>query len=202
MLNKAKRLIRALDMLRWQVLGRLNFAIYKRSWPANLMLHGTVGLGGHGKLSIGKNVKLVSMSRYNRAGINHPVQLAVEPNGCLTIGDRVGMSGTAIYCSTRISIGNDVQLGANSRIYDTDFHALDADDRRAQVPAQSAPIEIGDDVWLAANVTVLKGVHIGPRTVVASNSVVVSDLPPDCLAGGIPAKVIRYLVPQPTEMRI
>ncbi len=52
---------------------------------------------------------------------------------------------------------------------------------------------IGDHVWLAANVTILKGVKIGARSVIAAGSVVASDIPEDCLAGGIPARVIRKI---------
>ncbi|TIQ08783.1 MAG: sugar O-acetyltransferase, partial [Mesorhizobium sp.] len=50
-------------------------------------------------------------------------------------------------------------------------------------------------VWLCANVTVLKGVRIGARSVIAAGSVVTSDIPPNCLAGGVPCKVIRSLAP-------
>tara|TARA_R110001606_G_scaffold314556_6_gene461332 strand:+ start:9774 stop:10334 length:561 start_codon:yes stop_codon:yes gene_type:complete len=183
-------MIRKLDALRWYVLARTNFALRKRPWPQGLSVLGPVGLGGGGQLTIGSDVKIVSLSRYNRAGINHPTELAVEAGASLTIGDRVGMSGAAIYASERIIIGNDVLLGANVKIYDTDFHPLSAADRLASKPSATAPVEIHDAVWLGANVTVLKGVTIGARTVVAAGSIVTKDLPPDVLAAGIPARVI------------
>lgn len=50
---------------------------------------------------------------------------------------------------------------------------------------------IGNDVWLGANVVVLRGVTIGDGCIVAANAVVTKDIPPYSIAGGIPAKVIR-----------
>lgn len=50
---------------------------------------------------------------------------------------------------------------------------------------------IGNDVWLGANVVVLKGVTIGDGSIVAANAVVTKDIPPYSIAGGLPARVIR-----------
>lgn len=50
---------------------------------------------------------------------------------------------------------------------------------------------VGNDVWFGQNVTVLPGVHIGDGAIIASNSVVASDVPPYCVAGGNPCRVIR-----------
>lgn len=59
---------------------------------------------------------------------------------------------------------------------------------------KSAPIEIGDDVLVGANVIILKGVSIGPRSIVAAGSVVTKGIyPADSLIGGNPAKVFRQL---------
>jgi carbonic anhydrase/acetyltransferase-like protein (isoleucine patch superfamily) len=186
-------MIRQLDALRWHILARAMFAIRRRKWPANLVVLGPLGIGGRGALHIGHDVRIVSLSRYNRAGINHPTQLAIEPSGTLQIGDRVGLSGAAIYCENEIRIGNDVLMGANCRVYDTDFHPVAAEDRLLGRPPLTGAIQICDNVWLGANVTVLKGVTIGARTVVAAGSIVTSNLPEDCVAAGNPARVVRSL---------
>jgi acetyltransferase-like isoleucine patch superfamily enzyme len=57
-------------------------------------------------------------------------------------------------------------------------------------PKIERDIVIGDDVWLGANVVVLAGVSIGDGAVVAAGAVVTKDLPAQCIAAGVPAKVI------------
>jgi maltose O-acetyltransferase len=59
----------------------------------------------------------------------------------------------------------------------------------------TAPITVGDDVWLGSGVIVLAGVNIGDRSTVGAGAVVTEDVPPDTLALGMPAKVIRHLNP-------
>lgn len=54
-------------------------------------------------------------------------------------------------------------------------------------------IAVGDDVWIGGNVTVIGGVHIGNNVVIAAGAVVVNDIPDNCVAGGVPAKVIKPL---------
>lgn len=53
-------------------------------------------------------------------------------------------------------------------------------------------IQIGNDVFIGANVTVLDGVHIGDGAIIGAGAVVVEDIPPYAIAGGVPAKVIKY----------
>jgi acetyltransferase-like isoleucine patch superfamily enzyme len=81
--------------------------------------------------------------------------------------------------------------GANVAIMDTDWHSLDAEQRQAGTAGLSTPVLIEDDVWLGINVTVLKGVTIGARTVVAAGSIVTRSLPADVIAAGQPARVVR-----------
>jgi acetyltransferase-like isoleucine patch superfamily enzyme len=58
-----------------------------------------------------------------------------------------------------------------------------------------APTRIEDWVWIGANAVVLKGVTIGQRTIVGAGSVVTRDLPPDVIAAGVPARVLRARMP-------
>ncbi len=60
-------------------------------------------------------------------------------------------------------------------------------------PRRTAPVKIGDNVWVGCNVTIFPGVTIGDYSVVAAGSVVTKDVPSGVLVGGIPAKVIKKL---------
>jgi maltose O-acetyltransferase len=74
---------------------------------------------------------------------------------------------------------------------DNDFHRIEPD-RRDEMP-DSAPIVLGENVWVGGRVIVLNGVTIGRDSVIGAGSVVSSDIPPRSVAAGVPAKVIRAL---------
>ena len=57
----------------------------------------------------------------------------------------------------------------------------------------TAPIVIEDDVWIGARCQILKGVHIGARSIIAAGSNVTKDIPADVIAGGNPCRVIKTL---------
>jgi maltose O-acetyltransferase len=91
-----------------------------------------------------------------------------------------------------ITIGDDVQIGPNVQLL-TPTHPLDPDLRRAKWEA-AEPITIEDNVWLGGGVIVLPGVTIGENSVIGAGAVVTKDVPPNVVAGGNPARVIRTLV--------
>jgi acetyltransferase-like isoleucine patch superfamily enzyme len=132
----------------------------------------------------------------NAAGIVHRTVLTTtKPGASIRIGSHVGISGAIIYCTTNIVIEDWVQIGANAKIYDTDFHPICAVDRRLHDVSQiaSLPVRICEDAWIGADATILKGVTIGARSIVAAGAIVVKDVPTDCIVGGIPAMIIKTL---------
>lgn len=124
-------------------------------------------------------------------------RLASPTKPTLTIGNNVGIGWrTGIYVGKKIVIGNNVRIAENCNLSGYAGHPLDAKERAAGKPdtdAQVKDIVLEDDVWLGRGSTVNGGVTIGARTVVCAGSVVTKDLPPDVLAGGVPARVIRHL---------
>ncbi|MCX6924177.1 MAG: acyltransferase [Verrucomicrobia bacterium] len=101
------------------------------------------------------------------------------------------MSGTTVAAAQSITIGNEVLCGANVTITDTDWHGIRPDERRKA--GQSAPVVIEKNAWLGLNVVVLKGVTIGENSIISAGSVVNKSIPPNVIAGGMPAAPIRPL---------
>ena len=69
---------------------------------------------------------------------------------------------------------------------------LNAKERRNHI-AVATPVTIGNDVWIGGNGTILPGVNIGDKAVIAAGAVVTKDVPDNTVAGGVPAKVIKEL---------
>ncbi len=90
-----------------------------------------------------------------------------------------------------IRIGNGVSIGHHVVMITAD-HAIGPPNARAGVVVPK-PIDIGDGCWIGARCTILPGVQIGASSVVAAGSLVASDVPPNKLVGGVPARIIRSL---------
>jgi len=134
-----------------------------------------------GQITLGDNVAIWSVFERTK--------LLVRRGGVLHIGSNTRINGAHIGVSNKVVIGNSVRIAPYSLILDNDFH--DLQDRRKK--GKSAPIIIGDNVWIATRATVLKGVTIGEGAIVATGAVVTKDVPPYCVVGGVPARVIRRL---------
>lgn len=148
-------------------------------------------------IKIGKGVLLISDSQYNSAGVNHPCIIATEKEGAeIILEDGTGFSGVSIVAKNRIHIGRRSGCGVNCNIWDNDFHSLDAAKRASEQNTdytKEAPIEIGDDVWIGANVTILKGISIGDNCVIGTMSLINKDIPSNSMAVGIPAKIVKNI---------
>jgi maltose O-acetyltransferase len=116
--------------------------------------------------------------------------LSVDYGQYVSIGARTFVNvGAVLLDVAPIRIGEDVQIGPNVQLL-TPTHPLDPEPRRAKWEA-AKPITIGDNVWLGGGVIVCPGVTIGANTVVGAGSVVTRDQPPDVVAVGNPARVVR-----------
>ena len=191
--------------------------ILYRNWNRFLLcLHGVecgknanifdkVYIKGCGKVKIGDDFVFSSGASINPICRNIRGALyTMSPNACIEIGDRVGISSACLWAKERITIGNDVNIGGDCIIIDNDAHPIDYIQRRSLYIKEagleafyskiiSSPVEIGDDVWIGARCIILKGVHVGARSIIAAGSVVTKDIPADVIAGGNPCKVIRIL---------
>lgn len=135
-----------------------------------------------GKIILGNDININSR--------NVQTDLVTGPNGMIKIGNEVSINfGVSMVSYNKISIGNRVRVGPYTMIYDSNLHTQG--DRYSW--AEGDPVIIEDDVWLASRVMVLKGSMIGRGSVVASGSVVSGIIPPYVVAGGIPARIIKFL---------
>jgi acetyltransferase-like isoleucine patch superfamily enzyme len=147
-------------------------------------------------IRLGDGVTIQNLLSENPAGITHRCSLvAATPRARLIVGDNVGMSGVVIFCHDEIIIESHVNLAVGVSVYDTDHHPIHWEARRRhdQGAIRTAAVRICEDAWIGANATILKGVTIGERSIVAACAVVTSDVPPDCIVAGIPARIVRRL---------
>ena len=140
-----------------------------------------VFISGQGRIILGDKTALVQQSRL------------FSSDGILNIGDNVHIGiGTIISAMDKITIGHDTLIAEYVTIRDQD-HKVEAGKITAQNGFVSAPIHIGDNVWIGAKATILKGVTIGDNVVIGANSVVTKSIPSNTIAAGIPAKPIRQI---------
>ena len=144
-------------------------------------------------ITIGNDVMMISYSMDTALGVNHAVKMeTLEPGAAILIGDHVGISGGTLCSVTRIEIGSRCMFGANVMVVDSDFHPLLTGWRRYRSEdVQSSPVVLEENVFLGANVSVLKGVRIGRNSVIGAGSVVIADVPANAVAMGNPARVLR-----------
>ncbi len=189
---------------------KLSGGLYTPLAKLNLFLNGAnVGSGldvrgfiwvmvtSRGSMKIGSNLRLNSGPSFNVIGRQQKCIFWVE--GDLTIGSNVGMSATAIICNHSIAIGDNVIIGGNTVIYDTDFHSLDpkqrCDKQLDRNNAQWGPVVIEDNVFIGAHSTILKGVRIGQNSIIGGCSVVTKNIQPNEVWAGNPAVFIKRLTP-------
>lgn len=113
-------------------------------------------------------------------------------SSAVEIGEYSGI-GRNSYLNGKVIIGDSVMMGPECLIY-TVNHCIEDPlvPMRCQGNCPEEPVYIEDDVWIGARVTILPGVRIGHGSVIAAGAVVTKEIPPYAIAGGVPAKVIRY----------
>jgi acetyltransferase-like isoleucine patch superfamily enzyme len=111
--------------------------------------------------------------------------VAVNEGASLVLSNGYINHRASIECYHRIEIGNGTAIAKGVTIRDSDAHSINGN---SQI---SAPILIGNHVWIGANAVILKGVTIGDGSVVAAGAVVTRNVPPGSLVGGVPARVLK-----------
>ena len=205
LVRKAFRVVSTINMWVHIYWNRFCFRIKGVNFGHNLRICNKVYLRGYGHISIGNDFVFSSGGCINPICRNiRGAFFSANHNSQILIGDRVGISSSCLWALDHIIIGNDVKIGGDCIIIDNDAHPHDFLKRKADFEKQNgintmletipvAPIVIEDDVWIGARCIVLKGVHIGARSIIAAGSVVTQNVPADVIAGGNPCRVIRSL---------
>lgn len=142
-----------------------------------------------GSVSMGRNCRIEMIRRYGSSSFNPK----------LKIGKRVSMNDMVhIGCANYVEIGDNCVFA--SRIYISDHnHGSYKGDYQSHISETVAKrkidtdktVIIGNNVWLGEGVAVLPGAVIGDNSIIGTNAVVSGKIPPNCIAVGIPAKVIK-----------
>ncbi len=147
-----------------------------------------------------KNFQIVGDVYVINTNIKIGKNVTIYPNvmfhgdGLIDIGDNVEIgNGTIIYSSKNggVIIGSNTMIAAQCYIIDTD-HGIALDKLIRTQENTVAPVSIGQDVWLATGVKVLKGSNINNGAVIGASSVVKGEIPENAVAVGSIAKVKKY----------
>lgn len=113
--------------------------------------------------------------------------------------------GTRLWSAKAINVGDRVMIAHNVNVFDNLTHPLDPQARHAhfrhivenghprQIDLREAAVSIGNDAWIGAGSTILRGVTIGDGAIVGAGSMVTHDVPPLTLVTGNPARQVRSL---------
>lgn len=135
------------------------------------------------RILIEENAKLIINGNFNMYAGSY---IRVIKNGKLILNGGFINENVQITCGDTIEIGKDCAIARDVVIRSYDGHCIKKDGYSI-----SAPIYIGDHVWIGQGATILKGVTIGKGAVIAAGTIVTKDVPPRCLAAGVPAKIIQ-----------
>jgi acetyltransferase-like isoleucine patch superfamily enzyme len=135
----------------------------------------------YGKITVGKRSSFWP-------GVKLSVNGEKEKFAVLKIGERCSIGDrTEIHCGEEITIGDDVIISWDCNILDRDYHATDGGIEKR------GGIFIGNRVWVGCRAIIMKNVKIGDDSVIAAGSIVLKDIPPNSLAAGVPAKVVKTI---------
>jgi maltose O-acetyltransferase len=148
---------------------------------------------GQGKIKFGENVS-IGLRNSKQFYSAYTYFEARREKSEIIIGSNVFFNNSCTFLceNSSINIGDDCLIGPCCEFLDSNFHPLAPLERRAGTHTAKS-ITLENNVFLGANVIILKGVTIGENSVVGANSVVINDVPKNTIVAGNPAKIIKSL---------
>lgn len=194
------------------MLRRLYLLLFKIRAKHRVYKHATINGNNH-YIGARANVVLMDGATKEQVQINdscwHKGNIVVQTNGVVILKphSQIG-DNTDIFAVNRIEIGAYTAIAPNTTICDNNNHPVSPKARRAMrvqphghdsklwKHSANAPIIIGENCWIGANVRICKGVTIGDNSIVAACSVVTKDVPANCIVAGNPAKIVKTNIDQ------
>lgn len=116
----------------------------------------------------------------------------LSPQNCVIGKGTVINAGTVMHCAGGVTIGSYVHIGHAFCIYSSNHNYISDKSIPYDDTDILKPVEIGDCVWIGANVSIVPGVTVGEGAIVGMGSVVTRNVPVGTIVGGNPATVIGY----------
>ena len=141
----------------------------------------------------------------NHVSVYAGCSFAIQKDGRCTVGDFTLLNGAIVMAEELVEVGSYCLISWGVGIADSDFHPLEPaqrlidsqalapffKDRPARPKLKTAPVRIGDNVWIGMNAVILKGVTIGDNSVVAAGAVVTKPVPANTIVAGNPASAVK-----------
>jgi acetyltransferase-like isoleucine patch superfamily enzyme len=141
----------------------------------------------------------------NHVSVYAGCSFAIQKDGKCVVGDFTLLNGAIVMAEELVEIGSHCLISWGVGIADSDFHPLEPaqrlidaqalapffKDRPPRPKLKTAPVKIGDNVWIGMNAVILKGVIIGDNSVVAAGAVVTKSIPANTIAAGNPAVTVK-----------
>lgn len=133
-------------------------------------------------------------------------------HGKITLGEwaKIGYD-CQVSCVNSIIIGKDTAIANHVIIVDHNYHPINPSDRkymrhtphgskeRSPIYSDNAPIVIGENVMIGNYARICKGVSIGDNSIIGANTIVTKDIPPNCIAVGNPARIVKTGIDKTTK---
>lgn len=183
-------LIRQIKQIKWSLTARKLKYIGNGSYVGRgFAIHGAENISIGKWFRSGRNLKLQTWTSYRGEVLDNQTNLI--------IGNKVSfMDNVQISCMMSISIGDGVLMGDNVFISDNSHGDPRSEEEMIVPPIErklfsKGSISIGDNVWIGRNVCIIGNVSVGNGAIIGANSVVTHDIPPYCVAAGVPASILR-----------
>lgn len=191
LLNYILNPTKIIERIRWKIYSTKLKEIGMRTWVGrNFSILGPEYITIKDDFVGGRNLKIHVFDNYNGKRLYNKPEVIIGNN--VTFTDSIYIS-----CMNRVQIGDGVLCGGNVFITDN-FHGRSILEELSIIPIErnlysKGEVHIGKNVWIGRNVCIMPDVVIGNNCIIGANAVVTKSIPDNCVAAGVPAKVVKII---------